>query len=96
MIPEHKADGAVFDPTDFLSARIWVSYRDANGNFHGGTTIFAHDFGSTPSSLKTLDMLLSFKNVDTDDLLHKFLKNLQVFPLGYFDRYPSTRVDIHA
>ena len=84
VIVDHVANGAVFDPTDFLSARIWVSYRDANGNLFGSTTIFAYNFDWTPSNAKVVDDLLSFPGLDKDDPLHQYLKNMQVFTLDHF------------
>lgn len=81
-----------FDPTDPSKAQTWVSYTDEDGVEHRLSTDIVFD--DSKDDLRNMLNLLSFSDRSTDDadLLNRFLSNLQIYPKGYFDRFPmSTR-----
>ena len=62
---------------------MWASFRDENGKEHRVSTNFAFDMEEP--DLRRVSALLEF--VDGDKSLqtaNQFLKNLQVYTLGYF------------
>ena len=78
-----------FDPTDPSKAQMWVSYTDEDGVEHRLSTDIVFD--DSKDNLRNMLDLLSFSDKDTDkaSLLNKFLSNLQIYPKGYFDRFPA-------
>lgn len=90
FVGEQKGGGAVFDSEDPLSARMWVSYQDEDGNTRKSETAFSFD--GTRADLKKAASLLTLAS--SDSALLSFLRNLQVFSPGYFAKYPAARVDI--
>lgn len=77
-----------FDPTDPSKAQTWVSYTDEDGVEHRLSTDIVFD--DSKDDLRNMLNLLSFSDKDADkaNLLNKFLPNLQIYPKGYFDRFP--------
>lgn len=87
-----EADASVFDPENPLSARMWISYKDADGKTQKSAATFAYD--RSKDDLKSAAALLAV--VGGDAALNRFLQNLQVFSKGHFERYPAARVNILA
>lgn len=79
-----------FDPTDPTKAQTWVSYTDENGVEHRLSTQFRFHFNK--EDLHTVsDLLLgSENNTDENGTWRSFLSNLQVYPKGYFERFPTS------
>lgn len=84
--------GTDFDPEDPMSARTWVSYKDADGNTQKSEAAFSFD--GTKSDLKKVASLLTL--VSGDDALFSFLHNLQVYSRGYFAKYPAAKIDFRV
>ena len=83
VLMQDEPDSNVFDPTWPYSATMWASFRDENGKEHRVSTNFAFDMEEP--DLRRVSALLEF--VDGDKSLqtaNQFLKNLQVYTLGYF------------
>lgn len=78
-----------FDPTDPSKAQMWVSYTDEGGAEHRLSTDIVFDHSK--DDLRNVLDLLSFSDKDTKkaSLLNNFLSNLQIYPKGYFDRFPT-------
>lgn len=78
-----------FDPTDPSKAQTWVSYTDEDGIEHRLSTDVVFDHSK--DDLRNVLGLLSFsdKNTDKASLLNQFLSHLQIYPKGYFDRFPT-------
>lgn len=92
FVGDRKADAAVFDPENPLSARMWISYKDSNGDIKRSSTTFAYD--RSKDDLKSIAALLNV--LGGDAALNRFLQNIQVFSKGHFQRYPLSNVDIRA
>ena len=86
------ANASVFDPENPLSARMWVSYKNADGEQKRSGATFAYD--RSKDDLKSVAALLAITGGDA--ALNRFLQNLQVFSKGHFERYPAARVNILA
>ena len=80
-----------FDPTDPSKAQTWVSYTDEDGVERRLSTDIVFD--DSKDDLRNMLNLLSFSDKDADEanLLNQFLSNLQIYPKGYFDRFPISR-----
>lgn len=92
FVGDKKATAEVFDPENPLSARMWISYQDADGEQKRSGTTFAYD--RSRNDLKRIAALLPV--LGGDAALNRFLQNIQVFSRGHFERYPLTNVDTRA
>lgn len=79
---------AGFDPTDPTKGMMWAAYLDENGTRHQVSTDFEFQFDA--SDLHNVASLLHFPGGDTKaQAVNRFLQNLQVYPTGYFSRFPA-------
>lgn len=78
-----------FDPTDPAKGAVWAAYKDENGRWQYDSADFKYDFSS--SDLKNAAGLLKFagKAGASREAASWFLRNLQVYPGGYFSRFPQ-------
>lgn len=77
-----------FDPTDPAKGTTWAAYKDENGRWQYDSADFTYDFSR--ADLKNAASLLKFsgKNGDAWEAAAQFMKNLQLYPAGYFSRFP--------
>lgn len=82
-------EGEGFDPANPTRGTTWAAYRDENGRWQYGSVDFKYDFSK--SDLKNVADLLRFagKSGDAWEAAARFMKNLQVYPGGYFGRFPQ-------
>lgn len=73
-----------FDPTDFYTGNTWFAYTDENGKRH----VFSADvfFTDNESDLMNVGSLFNPPDAEKWDVVRSFLKNLQLYPKGYFSR----------
>lgn len=84
-----------FHPTDPASGMMWASYRDENGERRQIGTDFRFTFGA--SDLYNAASLLHFSgNSAAAQAANRFLQNLQVYPAGYFSRFPAQEKHFNA
>jgi len=78
-----------FDPTDPTKGATWAAYKDENGQWQYDSADFTYDFSK--ADLKNAASLLTFagKTGDAWEAVSRFMKNLQVYPAGYFSRFPQ-------
>ncbi len=81
-----------FDPHSFDSATTWAAYRDAQGNLHRVSADFSYN--RTESDLRRVSSLLRFSA--QDEKVSAFLQNLRVYSRGYFQDYPSKKLDFRV
>jgi len=77
-----------FDPTDFLTGNTWIAYTDQNGKHH----VLSKDiiFENKNSDLMNVGSLFELPVDEEWDKVEKFLRNLQLYPKGYFSRIADT------
>lgn len=82
---DYRTEG--FDPTDPLKGRMWASYRDKQGKEHRVSNYVRFYFAE--DDLHRVSDLLKFStgNSAQDQMLNKFLSNLQAYPQSYFTYY---------
>ena len=74
---------------------MWASYRDENGERRQIGTDFRFTFGA--SDLYNAASLLHFSgNSAAAQAANRFLQNLQVYPAGYFSRFPAQEKHFNA
>lgn len=73
-----------FDPMDYRSGSTWFAYTDQNGKRH----VFSTDvvFKNEKSDLMNMGSLFNLPDDEEWDAVRSFLKNLQLYPRGYFTR----------
>lgn len=73
-----------FDPIDYLTGNTWFAYTDKNGERH----VFSTDviFRNEKSDLMNVGSLFKLPDDEEWDAVRRFLKNLQLYPKGYFTR----------
>lgn len=78
-----------FDPTDPAKAASWAAYKDESGTWQFQSTDFSYDFSK--DDLKSMADLLRFSGRpgEAQNAANRFLENLQVYPSGYFSRFPQ-------
>jgi len=78
-----------FDPTDPTKGTTWAAYKDENGRWQYDSADFTYDFSR--ADLKNAASLLKFsgKTGDAWEAAARFMKNLQLYPAGYFSRFPQ-------
>lgn len=77
-----------FDPADPTKGTMWAAYQDKNGTRHQVSADFKFQFSA--SDLLNAASLLRFSGSDTaTQAANRFLQNLQVYPTGYFSRFPE-------
>lgn len=78
-----------FDLNDSLTARTWAAYRDKDGTVHRIETELV--FKNSKEDLYNLVSLLRFSGGDSavDARMNQFLKNFQLYPQGYWSRFPE-------
>lgn len=87
--------GPDFDPTHPSKANTWVAYRDENGVRHQVSVDLRYKF--VESDLHNLADLLRFPGDSAAaQSVNRFLKNLQVYPRGYFNCFPTGKSRFHA
>lgn len=71
-----------FDPIDYLTGNTWFAYTDKNGERH----VFSTDviFRNEKSDLMNVGSLFKLPDDEEWDAVRRFLKNLQLYPKGYF------------
>lgn len=76
-----------FDSTDPAKGTTWAAYKDENGTWQRDSADFTYDFSK--DDLKDVAGLLRFagKSGASWEAVSRFLKNLQVYPGGYFSRF---------
>lgn len=77
-----------FDPADPTKGTTWAAYKDESGAWRRQSADFTYDFSK--GDLKSVAGLLRFsgRSGEAQDEANRFLKNLQVYPGGYFSRFP--------
>lgn len=83
--------GKGFDPADPTKGTAWAAYKDENGTWRYDSADFTYDFSK--DDLKNVAGLLKFagKSGASLEAVNQFLKNLQLYPGGYFSRFPQYR-----
>ena len=78
-----------FDPTDPTKGTTWAAYRDESGTWRYQTADVTYDFSK--NDLKNVSSLLKFSGQSggAQEAANRFLKNLQLYPGGYFSRFPQ-------
>lgn len=78
-----------FDPADPTKGTTWAAYKDENGTWQYDSVDFTYDFSK--DDLKNVAGLLRFagKTGTSWGAVNQFLKNLQLYPGGYFSRFPK-------
>ena len=78
-----------FDPADPTKGTTWAAYKDENGTWQYDSAGFTYDFSK--DDLKNAAGLLKFagKTGASWEAVNQFLKNLQLYPSGYFSRFPQ-------
>lgn len=78
-----------FDPTDPMKGTTWAAYKDEDGTWRYESADFTYDFSK--GDLKNVAALLKFSGQSdkAQEAVNQFLKNLQVYPGGYFSRFPQ-------
>lgn len=78
-----------FDSTDPTKGTTWAAYKDENGTWQYDSLDFTYDFSK--DDLKNVAGLLKFagKTGASREAVNQFLKNLQLYPGGYFSRFPQ-------
>lgn len=96
LVKSFGASPKSFDPTISRAAITWASYLDDKGNKHIVSANFLHTFSK--SDLRNVASLLNFTNgsSDQDAAVNQFLKNLQVYPSGYFPGSRPPAVNLWA
>lgn len=81
--------GKGFDPADPTKGTTWAAYKDENGTWQYDILDFTYDFSK--DDLKNVAGLLKFsgKTGASREAVRQFLKNLQLYPGGYFSRFPQ-------
>lgn len=78
-----------FDPTDPAKGTTWAAYKDGGGTWRYQSADFTYNFSR--DDLKNAASLLKFpgQSGGTQEAVNQFLKNLQLYPSGYFSRFPQ-------
>ncbi len=78
-----------FDSTDPTKGITWAAYKDESGTWRHQTADFTYDFSR--DDLKNVAGLLKFtgQSGGAQEAVNRFLKNLQIYPGGYFSRFPQ-------
>ena len=78
-----------FDPTDPTKGTTWAACRDEGGTWRYQTADVTYDFSK--NDLKNVSSLLIFSGQSggAQEAANRFLKNLQLYPGGYFSRFPQ-------
>lgn len=78
-----------FDPSDPAKGTTWAAYQDENGQWQFDSADFRYDHSK--SDLKNVSDLLRFtgKTGASWEAAAQFMKNLQLYPGGYFSRFPQ-------
>lgn len=78
-----------FDPTDPTKGTSWAAYQDEDGTWRHESVDFTYDFSK--GDLKSVAALLKFSGQSgkAQEAANQFLKNLQLYPGGYFSRFPQ-------
>ncbi len=78
-----------FDPTDPMKGTTWAAYKDENGQWQYDSADFTYDYSK--ADLKNVASLLEFagKSGASRDAAAQFIKNLRLYPAGYFSRFPQ-------
>lgn len=81
--------GKGFDPTNPTKGTTWAAYKDESGTWRYESTDFTYNFSK--NDLKNVASLLKFSGQSggTQEAVNRFLKNLQLYPGGYFSRFPQ-------
>ena len=81
--------GKGFDPTNPTKGTTWAAYKDEGGTWRYESADFTYDFSK--GDLKSVAALLKFSGQSgkAQEAVNQFLKNLQVYPGGYFSRFPQ-------
>lgn len=78
-----------FDPTNPTRGTTWAAYKDEGGTWRHVSADFTYDFSK--DDLKSVAALLKFSGQSgkAQEAANQFLKNLQLYPGGYFSRFPQ-------
>ena len=78
-----------FDPADPTKGTTWAAYKDEGGTWRYQTADFTYGFSK--DDLKNVAGLLKFTGQPgkAQEAANRFLKNLQLYPGGYFSRFPQ-------
>ena len=78
-----------FDPTDPAKGTTWAAYKDEGGTWRYESADFTYDFSK--GDLKSVAALQKFsgRSGEAQEAVNQFLKNLQLYPGGYFSRFPQ-------
>ena len=78
-----------FDSTDPAKGTTWAAYKDEGGTWRYESADFTYDFSR--DDLKNVAALLKFSGQSgkAQEAANQFLKNLQLYPGGYFSRFPQ-------
>lgn len=78
-----------FDSTDPAKGATWAAYKDEGGTWRYRTADFTYDFSR--DDLKNAAGLLKFSGQSggAQEAVNRFLQNLQLYPGGYFSRFPQ-------
>ena len=78
-----------FDSTDPAKGATWAAYKDEGGTWRYRTADFTYDFSR--DDLKNAAGLLKFSGQPggAQEAVNRFLQNLQLYPGGYFSRFPQ-------
>lgn len=80
--------GPAFDPKHPAKATMWAAYRDEDGVRRQVSADFKYTF--TKSDLQNVASLLRFSGDSAvAQSANRFLENLQVYPRGHFNRFPT-------
>ena len=80
-----------FDSTDPTKGMMWAEYQDKNGTRHRVSADFKFQFSA--SDLLNAASRLHFSGGDTEaQVANRFLQNFQVYPTGYFSRFPEKKI----
>lgn len=81
--------GKDFDPTNPTKGTTWAAYKDEDGTWQYESADFTYDFSM--EDLKNVAGLLKFagRAGASREAAYRFLKNLQLYPGGYFSRFPQ-------
>ena len=81
--------GKGFDPTNPTKGTTWAAYRDESGTWRYQSADFTYNFSK--DDLKNVASLLKFSGQSggAQEAVNQFLKNLQLYPGGYFSRFPQ-------
>lgn len=78
-----------FDSTDPTKGTTWAACKDEGGTWRYESADFTYDFSG--DDLKNVAALLKFSGQSgkAQEAANQFLKNLQLYPGGYFSRFPQ-------